>query len=91
MGEGHEVWCLVTRVTDHQTLVSSSDLLVFFVLMDTLSNLRGLFVNSNDYSCGFVIHSDFIGVISNFLNGLSGNLFEVDISTCADLSENHAD
>ena len=91
MGEGHVVGCLVTGVTDHQTLISGSDLLVFFVLMDTLGDFGWLFVNGNDYCCGFVIHSDFVGIISNFLNGLSGDLFEVDVSTCADLPENHAD
>jgi len=59
--------------------------------MDTLGNLGWLLVNGNDYSCGFVIHSNLIGIISNFLDGLSGNLFKVDISRGADLSENHAD
>ena len=57
--------------------------------MHTLSNLRWLLVNGDNDSRSFIIHSDIIGVIANFFNSLSGNLFEVDITISTDLSENH--
>jgi hypothetical protein len=88
--KGHVVGCLIAGITNHQTLISGSDLLVLFILMHTLSNLGWLLVNGNDYSCSFIIHSDFICIVSNFLNCFSCNLFEVNISSCANLSKNHA-
>ncbi len=91
MGKGHEVGCFITGISNHEALVSSSNLFVFLVLVNTLSNFRRLLVNGNNDGCSFVIHSDLVGVVADFLNGLSGDLLEVDLAICADLAEDHAD
>lgn len=91
MRKGHEVGSFITGISNHETLVSSSDLFVLLVLMHTLSNFRGLLVDGDNNGCSFVIHSDFVGVVADLLNGLSGDLFKVDLTSGADLAENHAD
>lgn len=90
MREWHEVGSLVAGIANHESLVSGSDLLVLFVLVDTLCDFWRLLVDGDDDSCSFIIHADFVGVVSDLLNGLSGDLLEVDLAGGADLSENHA-
>lgn len=91
MREGHEGGGLVGCVADHEALVASSDFFFLFVEMNTLGDIWGLFVDGNDDGGSFVIHTDFAGVVANFLNGLPGDLFKVDFCFGLYFSEEHAE
>lgn len=88
--EGHEGGGLVSGIADHEALIPSSDFFFFFVEMNTLGDIWRLFVDGNDDGGSFVIHTDFAGVVSNFLDGLPGDLFEVDFCFRLYFSEEHA-
>jgi len=91
VGEWHVVGGFVSCIPNHESLVASSDLLVLLVRVHTHCNLRRLLVDGNDDSCSFIIHSDLVGVIPHVLDGLAGDLLEVDLPCGADLAEDHAD
>jgi len=56
-----------------------------------LSNIGTLLINSYNNNSGFVIHTNFNGIVTNFFDGLSSDLLEVDFSLSADFTEDHAD
>ena len=91
MAQWHKFLCFIGGVTDHQALITGSDVKVILFQMNALSDVRGLFVYGNNYDGGLVIHTNIGRVVSDFLDSLSGDLLEVDFGLSADLSENHAD
>lgn len=91
MAQWHKFLCFIGSVTDHQALITGSDVKVILFQMNALGDVRGLFVNGYNYDGGLIIHTDIGRVVADFLDGLPGNLFEVDFGLSADLSENHAD
>jgi hypothetical protein len=58
--------------------------------MNALSNIWWLFVNCDNDSGSLVVHSDFVGIVSNFFNSLTGDLLEVYLGFGADLTKDHA-
>ncbi len=91
MSQRHILFCLIRSITNHESLVSSSDFLFVFVDMDWVGNLGRLLINCNDNGSHLMVHSDVYVVITNFFNSLSCNLFEIDFSSCTDLAEDHTD
>lgn len=91
MSKRHKVRGFIGGIANHETLVTGTDLLFFFVFMDTLGNLWGLLIEGHDDGGSFVVHSDFSGVIPDFLDGLSSDEFDVGFCGGTDLSEDHAD
>lgn len=91
MTQRHKLLSLVSGITNHQALISSSNVKFVLLQMDWLSNIWTLLVHSDDDNSCLVIHTDIVGIIANFLDGLSCDLLEVDFSLCMNLSEDHTD
>jgi hypothetical protein len=87
----HEFFSFISCITDHEALITGTDVKFILFEMDGLGDIGALFINSDDNDSSPVVHADFDGVVADFLDGLSGNLFEVDFGLCADFAEDHAD
>lgn len=91
VAQRHEFFGFISSVTDHEALVSGSNVELIFFEVNRLSDIGALFIDGDDDDGGFVIHTNVNGVVADFFNGLSGNLFEVDFGLSADFTEDHAD
>lgn len=91
MRERHAIGCFVSGIANHETLISSSDFLLFSVEVNSVSDLGRLFIES-DNDCGStIIHSDVDGVIADLFDGLTDDGLDVGFCCGADLPEDHAD
>jgi aromatic ring-cleaving dioxygenase len=90
MGEWHAFFRLVGGVTDHEALVTRAE--VFFVLVssDAVENFRALDVKVDHDSAIFVIHAFLDIIVSDFLDGLTDNLFITDLCFGVDFTKYHA-
>jgi uncharacterized membrane protein YqgA involved in biofilm formation len=90
MGEWHAFFSLVGSVTDHEALVTSTE--VFFVLMstDAIENFGALNVKVDHNGTIFVIHAFLDIIISDFLDGLTNDLFIADLCFGVDFPKYHA-
>ena len=91
MSEWHVVLGLIGSIADHESLISSPNVLLLSVDVHSFCDLTRLLVQRHNHSGCFVVHPDFEGIVANFLNGLSDDLLDVGLGFGADLSENHAD
>lgn len=91
VGEGHELGGLIGGVSDHESLVSGSDILLLLLDVDGVSDLLRLLVNSDDDGGVLVVESLGDIIISDLLDGLSGDLLDLEVSLGGDFSENHAE
>ena len=91
MSQRHIILSLVSSITNHETLITGSDIFLLSVYMHSVCNLARLFVQSYNNSCCFVVHPDIDRVITNFFNSLSDSLFNIRICFSTDLSKYHAD
>ncbi|KAH3664771.1 hypothetical protein OGATHE_003586 [Ogataea polymorpha] len=93
MGQQDGQWQLLVRlvggVTEHDTLVTGSKLLQGLVIVQTLSNVWRLLLDS-DQNITCLIIETFVGVIiSNVLNGISDDLLVVQVGLGGDLTKHH--
>lgn len=89
MGEWHELWSFISGVSNHETLISGTDILILLLNMDGISDLLRLLVNGDD-NCGILIVESLSNIIiTDFLDSLSGDLFNLESSLRGDFSENH--
>lgn len=90
MGKWHAFLSLVGGVTDHEALVTSTE--VFFVLMstDAIENFGALNVEVDHDSTVLVIHAFLDIIISDFLDGLTDDLFIADLCFGVDFTKYHA-
>jgi hypothetical protein len=91
MAQWHEFLCFISGVSNHESLISGSDVELIFFEMDGLGDVGALLIHCDNYDGGFVVHTDIDGIVADFFDGLSGNLFKVDFSLGADLAKYHAD
>ena len=91
MTQRHQFLCFIGSITDHQTLISSSNIEFVFLQVNWLGDIRTLTIHCYNNDRSFIIHSDFIGIVTDLLDGLPGDLLEVNFSLSMDLSEDHAD
>lgn len=91
MGNWVEFGGFVGGVPDHETLIPSSDILVSEFFLHGVVDFLTLLVHCDDDGCDSVIHTDSDIGVSDFFNGFSGDLFDVDLSSRVDFSENHTD
>ena len=95
----HKLRSLVTRVTEHQALVTCAGIktvthfaiLCFKALINTKSNISTLLVNGTDYSTSRSIKAVFCSVITDFCNGITYNLLYVYTSLGGNLTHNGDD
>lgn len=92
MGDWVEFLGFGGRISDHESLVSGSDVFVFYVVLDDgIVDLLALLVDGHDDSGDSVVHSDVDIGITHFLNGFTGHLFDVNLCLRVNFSEYHTD
>lgn len=77
-GEGEQLWGLVGSVTKHYTLVTGTELLQFFIVVETLGNICGLLFNGNQDVASFVIKALCRIIVTNVLDGTTDDLLVVE-------------
>jgi len=89
VSKGHELLGLISSITEHVTLVTSANLLGGLVDVDTLGNIGGLLLNSNDDVAGLVVNTLLGVVVADLLEGLAHDSLVVHLSLGSDLTEDH--
>jgi len=89
-GQGHELGGLIGSVTEHDTLITSSDVLNVEALLDeTLVNIGRLLLNGDKNVAGLVVETLGGVIVSNVLDGVADNLLVIQSGLGGDLTENH--
>lgn len=88
-GEWEELWGLVGGITEHDTLVTGTELLKSLVVVKTLGNIWGLLLNGNQDVASLVVESLGGVVVSDVLDGITDNLLVVELGLGGNLTENH--
>ncbi|KAF4389695.1 hypothetical protein F8388_009828 [Cannabis sativa] len=91
MAEGHELRSLISGITKHVTLITSSNFLraLSKVAVNTLSNIRTLLLDVNQNFALVSIKTNIIRNESNRTAGVTGNLFIVNFGFGCDLTKHH--
>lgn len=87
-GKRHHLGGLVGSVTEHNTLVTSTNLLEGTVV-ETLSNVGRLLLNGNQDVTGLVVETLLGRVVTNLLDSVSDDLLVVDLRPGGDLTKDH--
>lgn len=87
-GEGHELLSLVGSITEHDTLVTSTEELEGTVV-ETLSDIGGLLLNGNEDVAGLVVEALGRVVVADLLDGVADDLLVVDLGLGGDFTKDH--
>ena len=88
-GEGKELGSLVGGITEHDTLVTSTELLKSLLVVETLSNVGRLLLNGNQYVARLVVETLAGVIVANVLDGVADDLLVVKTSLGGDLAKDH--
>lgn len=88
-GEGKELRGLVSGITEHDTLVTSTELLESLLVVETLGNVGRLLLNGDENVAGLVVETLVGAVVTNVLDGLTDDLLVVKAGLGGDLTEDH--
>lgn len=88
-GEGEELRGLIGGIAEHDTLVTSTELLESLLVVETLSNIGRLLLNSDEQVAGLVVKALVRAVVANVLDGITDDLLVVEVGLGADLTEDH--
>jgi hypothetical protein len=88
-GEGKELGGLVGGISEHDTLVSSTELLESLLVVETLSNVGRLLLNGNEDVACLVVEALVGGVVANVLDGITDDLLVVEVRLGGDFTEDH--
>lgn len=87
-GQGHVFLGLVSGITEHDALVTSTVVLKG-PMVQALSNVGGLLLDGYKDVTGFVVETFGRIIISDLLDGLSDNLLVVKLGLGGDFAEHH--
>lgn len=87
--EGEELGGFVGGITEHDTLVTGTKLLESLLVVETLSDIRGLLLNGNEQVQGLVVEALGGVIVTNVLDGVTDNLLVVKLGLGGDFTENH--
>lgn len=88
-GQGEELRSLIGGIAEHDTLVTSAELLEGLVVVETLGDIGRLLLNGDEEVQGLVVETLGGIVIADALDGLTDNLLVVDLGLGSDLAEDH--
>lgn len=88
-GQGQELRSLVGSITEHDTLVTGTELLKGLIIVKTLGNVRRLLLNGNQDIAGLVVETLLGGIETNVLDGTTDDLLVVKVGLGGDFTENH--
>lgn len=87
--EWEQFWGLISGISEHDTLVTSSQLLKCGIVVETLSDIGGLLLDGNKNVASLVVEALCRVIVSNVLDRTSDNLLVVELGLGSDLAENH--
>ena len=88
-GEGEVLGGLVGGISEHDTLVTGTELLESLIVVKTLGNVGALLLNGNEDVAGLVVEALVGRVVANVLDGIADNLLVVKVGLGGDLAEDH--
>ena len=78
--EGEELRGLVGGISEHDTLVTSAELLESLLVVETLSDIRRLLLNGDEQVAGLVVKALVGAIVTDVLDGITDDLLVVDVS-----------
>lgn len=87
--EREELRGLVGGISEHDTLVTSTELLKSLIVVKTLSNIRGLLLNSDQDVASLVVETLGGVVVSDVLDGTTDDLLVIELGFGGDFTEDH--
>lgn len=88
-GEGEELGGLIGGVSEHDTLVSSTELIEGLVELETLGNVGGLLLDGDEQVEGLVVETLGGVIVADVLDRVADNLLVVETGLGGDLTEDH--
>ena len=88
-GEGEELRGLIGGIAEHDTLVTSTEVLEALVKVETLSDIGRLLLNGNEEVAGLVVEALGGVIVADVLDGVADNLLVVELGLGGDLTEDH--
>jgi hypothetical protein len=85
----HKFGGFVTSITNHEALITSTNVFFLLVNVDGVGDFRGLLFDGNKDSAVLVVSTLFNVVITSVLDGFSNNLFVAEFSVGGDFTEDH--
>jgi len=77
------------KLTEHDTLVTGTELLESLLVVETLGNVGRLLLDGNEDVAGLVVETLVGAVVTNVLDGLTDDLLVVETGLGGDLTEDH--
>lgn len=88
-GQWKELRGLVSGITEHDTLVASTEILEALLVVETLSNVGALLFNGNENVASLVVKALGGIIVSNVLDGVTDDLLVVQASLGGDFAKDH--
>ena len=88
-GKREELGGLVGGISEHDTLVSSTELLESLLVVETLSNVGRLLLDSNEDVACLVVEALIGAVVANVLDGATDDLLVVEVRLGGDFTKDH--
>lgn len=88
-GKGEKLGGLVGSIAEHDTLITSAEVLEAVVEMETLGDIGRLLLNGNEKVAGLVVEALGGVIIANALDGLADDFLVVKLGLGGDLTEDH--
>lgn len=88
-GQWEEFWGLIGSITEHDTLVTSSELLKSLLVVKTLGDIWGLLLNGNQDVAGLVVETLSRVIVTDVLDSVTDDLLVVEVGLGGDFTENH--
>lgn len=87
--EGEELGGLVGGITEHDALITSTEVLEAVIQVKTLSDIGGLLLDGDEEVQGLVVEALGGVIVADVLDGLANNLLVVELGLGGDLAEDH--
>lgn len=88
-GQGQELGGLVGGISEHDTLVTGTEVLEGVVVVEALSDIGRLLLNGDEDVACLVVEALLGAVVANVLDGIADNLLVVEVGLGGDLTEDH--
>ena len=88
-GQGEQLRGLIGGITEHDTLVTGTELLESLLVVETLSDIRGLLLNGNEQVAGLVVEALVGVIVTDVLDGVTDDLLVVELGLGGDLTKDH--
>jgi hypothetical protein len=88
-GKRKELGGLVGGISEHDTLVTGTELLESLLVVQTLGDVGRLLLNGNEDVAGLVVEALVGAVVANVLDRIADNFLVVEVCLGGDLAEDH--